>query len=147
MKTTIALVVTALSWTACIQQAAGQSQPPKALFFPSNELLPARGLYVAPPQTSIGSANGVVISNLVLRGFSESVPAPPPGTSVALTFEAQADFDLQPNGGGAVSPVSLPVELTVNISAGTSSAAGLAYAVAILEFKPLGSLSAPSLPL
>ena len=140
MKTTVALVITALGWTACVQQAAGQSQPPRALFFPSNELLPTRGLYVAPPQTSIGSTNGVIVSNLVLRGFSESVPASPPGTSVALTLDAEADFDLSLNGGGGVSRVSLPVELTVNISASSSPAAGLAYAALILEFKPLGNL-------
>ena len=138
MKTTVALVVTALSWTVCVQQATSQTS--KALFFPSNELLPARGLYVARPQTSIGSANGVVVSNLVLRGFSESAPAPPPGTSMALTFDAEADFDLSLNGGGGVSRVSLPVELTVNVSAGSSPTAGLTYAASILEFKPLSNL-------
>ena len=112
------------------------------MFCPSNELLPARGLYVAPPQTLIDSANGVLISNLVLRGFSESVPAPPPGTSVSLTFEAEAEFDLSLNGGSMVSQVSVPVELTVNMSAGSSPAGALGYAASILEFKPLGSLPA-----
>src|ERR1035437_6668397 len=140
MKTTIALVVTVLGWTACVRQAAGQSQPPRALFFPSNELLPARSLYVAPPRTLIDSTNGVVISNLLLRGFSESVPVPPPGTSVALTFGAEADFDLSLNGGGTVSQMSVPVELTVNISSGSSPAGELGYAASILEFKPLGNL-------
>ncbi len=140
MKTNVALIVTVLGWTVCVQQAAGQTQPPKALFFPSNKLLPDRGLYVAPPQTSIGSTNGVMISNLVLRAFSESVPAPPPGTSVALTFAAEADFDLSLNGGGGVSRISLPVELTLNVSAGSTPTGGPAYVTSILEFKPLGKL-------
>ncbi|HEV2391826.1 MAG TPA: DUF4214 domain-containing protein [Verrucomicrobiae bacterium] len=141
MKTTMVLFLTAVAWGVWVVEADAQSQPSRALFFPSNQWPPGPGLYVAPPGSWIGTpAGGLIVSNLLLGKFSESVPAPPPGTSVTLTLDAQADFDLSVNGGGTFSHVAVPVELTVSLTAIGIPGAGNGYSTVLGEFKPLGPL-------
>lgn len=71
----------------------------RSLFFPSSRVPSANGMYLANAQSFGMSPTSVVISNLVLRGFTQNLPAPPLGTSAKSTFQAQVEFDYSLGGG------------------------------------------------
>ena len=112
----------------------------RSLFFTSNRLPPPNGMFLAPAQTSAMSLNGIIISNVVLRGFTQTIPAPPPGTSAALDLGTQVDFDLSSNGGGIFTHVSLPAKTTITFRGLPGSRGQQVYDTEMLQLNITGNL-------
>ena len=68
--------------------------------FGSPNLPPLQGVYVTPAQFHAAYANGIVISNIRHRRFTESFPPPAGGVSTTHSFGSSVEFDRQSPAGG-----------------------------------------------
>jgi|GEM_PF-4301428 len=84
--------------------------------FVSPELPPAEGEYVSLPGSYAAYPQGVMISNVVHRGFSRSYPPPPPGSAETNSFDSTVEMlVLSPDGLGW-QPVLAQARWTVRIA-------------------------------
>ncbi|HWX21576.1 MAG TPA: hypothetical protein VN578_16865 [Candidatus Binatia bacterium] len=141
MKHTLASVACGLVSLALVQNAHGQ---PKAIFFTSNVLPPPNSTYISPAQWHALYANGVIISNVTHRAFTETQPPPPLGTSSTHTFNSELDFDLSLNNGTTFTRVTAPSQVTVNLQAvGTGPGGQQIYNTEMLQLNISGGTLPP----
>jgi hypothetical protein len=62
--------------------------------FPDSNLPPLSGQYVSPQQYHVLYANGIILSNVSHKRFTQSQPPPPPGGSQTHSFGSDVEFDL-----------------------------------------------------
>src|SRR5205085_933707 len=72
--------------------------------------------YVSPAQWHAAYANGIYISNVTHRGFTESYPPPPPGGSQPETFGSTVDGLISMDGGHTFQPFSASANSVVQVS-------------------------------
>jgi hypothetical protein len=123
MRSTLAKFVWVMVAMAFIFVRPAQAQP-KALFFPSNVVPPPNGAYISPSNMTVVYPNGVVISNVIERAPTESMPPPRLGTSVTHTFNSQLDFEISYNNGVGFTSVTGLAQVTVNLQAIGTNAVG-----------------------
>jgi hypothetical protein len=97
--------------------ASGQIIPPPTpeVRFPSPNLPPLQGVYVTPAQFHAAYANGIIISNISHRRFTQATPPPPPGGSQVHNFGSIVEFDRVQAGGPvahAVADAGVAVRVT-----------------------------------
>lgn len=71
----------------------GQVAPPPEVRFPSPNLPPLHGVYVTPALFHAAYANGIIISNISHRRFTESTPPPPTNGTLVHNFGSAVEFD------------------------------------------------------
>jgi hypothetical protein len=84
--------------------------------FPDTLLPPPTGEYVSPQQWHADFANGIVVSNIVHRRFTQSVPPPSPGDTLTHTFGSQVEMDVSMDEGLSWGHVSAPGTAAVRIT-------------------------------
>jgi hypothetical protein len=83
----------------------------------SNNLLPAlAGQYNSPQQWHAYYANGIVLTNVVHRGFTAALTPPLPGLSASHTFGSTLEFDVSYDGGLTYSHTTAPATVSVQIT-------------------------------
>jgi hypothetical protein len=140
MKQLIFAFVSGLALLASSERILAQ---PKPIFFQTNKLPPPNGAYISPAQWHALYANGVIISNVTHRAFTESLPPPPLGASSTHTFNSDLDFDLSLNNGATFTRVSAPAVVTVNVQAVSTSGGQQIYDTEMLQLNLAGG-SLPS---
>ena len=85
--------------------------------FPTNTVPPLTGQFASTAGWVGRFANGVVISNLVNRAFSDSFPLPPDLTDPVHSFTSSVDVDISVDGGASFGPYSGSGSNTMAISA------------------------------
>jgi hypothetical protein len=111
-------LVWGLASSFLVNQAQAQS---RTNFFTGNTLPPPNSKYISPAQWHALYANGIIISNVTHRAFTENSPPPPLGTSATHTFDSLLDFDLSMDNGASFSRITAPAQVTVNLQAVSTS--------------------------
>jgi len=88
--------------------------------FPTNTLPPPNGQYVSPQQWHALYAQGIVISNISHKRFTESQPPPPPGQTNNHTFGSDVEFDLIRPGQPTVH-LTAPASVNVRVASSANS--------------------------
>ena len=97
-------------------------QPALRHIYLSTDLLPpANGMYVSPAQWHALYANGIIISNVVHRRFSQGTLPPGPGVPLTHSFGSQVDFDVSLDGGQTFMHESAPAQVTVSLQANATA--------------------------
>jgi hypothetical protein len=82
---------------------------------PSPNLPPLDGQYVSPEEWHALYAMGIVLTNVVHKGFTDSFPPPPPGMTNVHTFGSQVEGDVSFDGGVTYQAFSTSGPTTVRI--------------------------------
>src|SRR5438552_9087406 len=98
--------------------------------------------YVSPAQWHAAYASGVYISNVTHRGFTQSIPPPPPGGNQTENFDSMVDGQISVNGGASFTPFSAPANVSVSVSSHLDSGATRFFDTEMLSL----SLSGGTLP-
>jgi hypothetical protein len=72
--------------------------------------------YVSPAQWHAAYANGVYISNVTHRGFTQNFPPPPPGGSQLENFGSSVDMLLSLDGGHTFLPATVNMTASVQVT-------------------------------
>ena len=84
----------------------------------TNNLLPSlQGQYISTQQWWAYYANGIVITNVVIRNFTAAITPPLPGFTTSHTFGATVDFWLSLDGGLTYNHTNAPATVSVQITA------------------------------
>jgi hypothetical protein len=86
-----------------------------AVFFSTNTMPPSIGTYISPAQWHALYANGIIISNVTHRVFTENQLPPSSNTSATHSFNSEIDFDLSLDHGATFSRITAPAQVTVNL--------------------------------
>src|SRR5206468_1428125 len=73
-------------------------------------------LYISPTLYHLALANGIIITNIKHRFFTQSFPAPAPGTSQQHHFDSQVDMEVSRDGGNSFSFVRAPAAVDVSVT-------------------------------
>jgi hypothetical protein len=82
---------------------------------PTPNLPPTNSSYASPGLFSI-YANGVIISNVTHRAFSQSPPPPPPGQTQTASFDSTVDLLISTDGGATFRAASAPAPVAVQVN-------------------------------
>ncbi|MEY2409114.1 MAG: hypothetical protein QOF48_1784 [Verrucomicrobiota bacterium] len=93
--------------------------PPIPLTNPN--LPPLDGQYISPQQWHALYAQGIIISNVSHKRFTQTFPPPPPGALDSHSFGSVVECDLSLNNGQTWQHGSLPAQVTVSLREQTSS--------------------------
>src|SRR5206468_2238804 len=78
-------------------------------------LPPLNGQYISPQLWHALYAQGIIISNVSHKRFTQTFPPPPPGVTDTHAFASQVECDLSLNNGQAWQHTSLPAQVTVSL--------------------------------
>jgi PKD repeat protein len=84
--------------------------------FPTADLPPPNGEYFSSPSPFATFAPGVVVKDVVLRQFTQSIPPPPPAGTASHSCGSLVDFRLSTDGGATFTPTTAPATLTFRIT-------------------------------
>ena len=90
---------TAFRGVALTPVAMPTAPPPPTIRFGSVVLPPPDGVYVSPQLFHLAFANGIVISNISHRKFTQSTPPPPTNGTQIHSFGSSVEVDLASGGG------------------------------------------------
>lgn len=94
-------------------------------FFTSPNLPPLDGMYVTSQQFHALYGNGIILSNVTHRLFTESSPPPPIGGAPQQhVFSSQVEFLVSTDGGRTFLSASAPAQVRVLVSPAKSAAGG-----------------------
>ncbi|PWU08968.1 MAG: hypothetical protein C5B50_28640, partial [Verrucomicrobia bacterium] len=82
----------------------------------SNFLPMTNAPYVSPAQWHAAYANGIYISNVTHRGFTQNYPPPPAGQGATEIFNSILDLQISLDGGKTYTSVSVPANCQVSVS-------------------------------
>ena len=85
--------------------------------FPNSNLPPLNGQYVSPQQYHVLYANGIILSNVSHKRFTQSQPPPPLGGSQVHSFGSDVEFNLH-RPGQLVTHVTAPASVQAQVSSG-----------------------------
>src|SRR5256714_3842286 len=89
---------------------------PAERFTTSNVLPPPDGMYVSPQLYHQLYANGIIISNISHRRFTQSEPPPPAGTPPQVhAFGSEVDVELSTDGGHTFTKMSAPAQVQLRV--------------------------------
>jgi hypothetical protein len=78
--------------------------------------LPAPGgSYITPAKWHALYANGIIITNVTHRRFTQSYPPPPPGAGQTENFGSMVDGLISLNGGATFTPFSAPANVSISV--------------------------------
>jgi hypothetical protein len=87
----------------------------------SSPILPLTNApYVSPADWHAAYANGIFISNVTHRGFTQGYPPPPPGGNQPETFGSTVDLMVSMDGGHTFTPASVQMTASVLVSSHSS---------------------------
>src|SRR5207237_213294 len=88
--------------------------PPPERYSTSNVLPPPDGMYVSPQLYHQLYANGIIISNISHRRFTQSEPPPPPGGPQQMhSFGSLVQMMVSMDHGKTFAPASAPAQVLV----------------------------------
>ncbi len=82
---------------------------------PNPNLPPLNGQYISPQQWHALYAQGIIISNVSHKHFTQSFPPPPPGVTETHSFGSDVECDLSLNNGTTWQHTTLPAQVTVSV--------------------------------
>jgi hypothetical protein len=124
MKKLVLVSIETLVLVALATCAAAQA---KAVFFSTNTLPPPNGMYISPAQWHALYANGIIISNVSHRRFTETQPPPGTGGSTTHYLNSELDFDISMNNGTNFTHATAPAIMMVNLQGISVTAAQQTY--------------------
>src|SRR4029450_11587570 len=83
---------------------------------PTPNLPPPDGQYISPQKFHALYAQGIIISNVSHRRFTQSTPPPPPGGTQVHNFNSDIDMMVSMNGGQTWSHVQAPAAVSVRVA-------------------------------
>ncbi len=92
-------------------------------FFKMNLLPPLNGMYVSPQQWHAYYANGIIISNVAHRIFTQGILPPTPGSPKTHSFSSTIELQISMDGGGTWLPVVV-TNASVTVQVGYNSLSG-----------------------
>ena len=101
--------------------------------FPDPNLPPLIGRYTSPFQWHAYYAPGLILSNVVHRGFTQSFPPPPPGDTASHSFGSQVEMDVSMDGGATFAHLTAPADVTVSINARQQAGSVFYYDTEMLQ--------------
>ena len=110
---------------------------------PSPLLPPPNGVYVSPQEWHALYANGIVITNVSHKFFTDSHPPPPPGGTEQHSFNSVLQMQVSTDGGSTFHTVLAPATVQVQVSSLGATADGL-YDTEMLQLQ--GTINDPALP-
>ena len=128
---------------AHVELRKGSSQVPP-VSAPTPLLPPPNGAYVSPQQWHALYANGIVISNVTHKIFTDSHPPPPAGGTEQHSFNSVLQMQVSTDSGNTFHTVLAPATVQVQVASLGASANGL-YDTEMLMLQ--GTIQDPSLPL
>ncbi|MGA2060865.1 MAG: PEP-CTERM sorting domain-containing protein [Thermoguttaceae bacterium] len=110
---------------------------------PSPNLPPLDGQYVSPDQWHALYAMGIVLTDVVHKGFTASYPPPEPGMTDIHTFGSQVEGEVSFDGGVTFQPFSTSGPTTVQITAELGSENPSYYDTEMLQLDLSGGTLPP----
>jgi len=89
---------------------------PKPWWFPQPVLPPPQGEYISPQRWHQLYANGIIISNVSHRRFTQSQPPPPAGGTQTHTFGSDVEAQVSTDGGQTWTSVAGQADVTVRVT-------------------------------
>ncbi len=87
---------------------------------PTNNLPPLDGQYISPKQWHALYANGIIITNVSHKRFTQNQPPPPPGGSTNETFGSMVSGQISLNGGAGFTSFLAPANASVQVTSHSS---------------------------
>ncbi|MBM4102535.1 MAG: HYR domain-containing protein, partial [Planctomycetes bacterium] len=84
--------------------------------FPTPNLQPATGQYVHDEEWFAYYAIGVVLKDVVISRFTQSIPPPPPGFTATHTCDTMVDMMISTDGGATFNPVVTSATITFQMT-------------------------------
>ncbi len=98
---------------------------------------PLTGWFESTSAFSALYANGVVVTDAVIKDFSMSQPPPPPGGSATQYLTATVTGMVSVDGGGTYYPITSPANVWIKIDSGTDSGLTRNFNTEILELQAM----------
>ncbi len=90
--------------------------PAPEIAAPTPKLPPPDGVYLGPAQWFARYANGIIITNVTQRAFTQAQLPPPPGGTQTESFGSTVEGEISTNGGATFSPLSTPADSQVRVT-------------------------------
>lgn len=90
--------------------------PAPEIAAPTPKLPPPDGVYLGPAQWFARYANGIIITNVTQRAFTQAQLPPPPGGTQTESFGSTVEGEISTNGGATFSPLSAPADSQVRVT-------------------------------